>query len=90
MTNKNATMIYSSSLEEMVVKGFSVTNCFKSKTGNEGFIFGKTKHYLWNDMDCVYYNDDTDEDFYFEVPKNGEKKLSLKYNYERRILVRLD
>lgn len=43
--------IYSDSLEEMVVKSF---------------FYGK-KHYTWNDFDCVYYEDDSDEDYLSDI-----------------------
>lgn len=44
--------IYSDSLEEMVVKSF----------------FYKKKHYTWNDFDCVYYEDSSDEDYLSDIP----------------------
>ena len=45
-------MIYSDSLECMVHKGFTY----------------KGKHYTWNDADCVYYWDESDDDYYMEIP----------------------
>ncbi len=53
-------MIYSDSLNEMVVYGFRM----KLKRG------GYT-HYTWSDADCVYWNDDVDDKYYMEVPKNA-------------------
>lgn len=44
--------IYSDSLGKMVVKSF----------------FYKKQHYTWNDMDCVYYADDSDEDYFSNIP----------------------
>lgn len=44
--------VYSESLNEMVVKGF----------------YYKGGHYEWNDIDCVYYHDDIDGRFCYEVP----------------------
>ena len=35
-----------------------------------GFTF-KKKHYEWDDIDCVYYSDDSDEDFFMEVPRTA-------------------
>lgn len=50
-----AKMIYSDYLEEMVVSGFTV---------------GET-HYSWNEIDLVYWSDETDDDYYMEVPKSA-------------------
>lgn len=38
----------------------------------------------------LYYNDDTDEDYYMEVPENGKKLLTLSINGIARLLVKLD
>ena len=48
-------MIYSDSLDIMVYSGFTL---------------GKN-HYTWHDLDCVYYNDDCEEDFYMEIPHDA-------------------
>lgn len=45
--------VYSNSLEKMVVKSF----------------YYKNQRYVWNDSDCVYYSDDSDEDWFSEVPE---------------------
>ena len=45
-------MIWSDSLEEMVHVGFS---------------YG-IYHYSWNDEDCIFCNDATDEDYFMEAP----------------------
>ena len=49
-------MIYSDSLNEMIIKGFTY----------------KSKHYTWNDLDCVYYCDNVDDTYFFEVPINAK------------------
>lgn len=48
--------IYSDSLNEMVVREFTYKN----------------KKYEWDDLDLVYYNVDSDEDYFQEVPKGAE------------------
>ena len=53
-------MIFSKYLGEMVIKGFYM----KKKNGD-------LRHYTWNDDDCVYWADDVDDKFYFEVPQNA-------------------
>ena len=53
-------MIYSESLGEMIIKGFYM----KKKNG-------EYRHYTWNDKDCVYWADDVDNRFYYEVPQNA-------------------
>lgn len=52
--------IYSPSLGEMVISDFYM----KRKSGGYN-------HYIWNDYDCVYYHEDTDEKFYFSVPSTA-------------------
>lgn len=47
--------IYSDSLEQMVIRSF----------------YYKNKHYTWNDLDCVYYSDESEEDYFFEIPDNA-------------------
>lgn len=44
--------IYSHSLDDIVLKAF----------------YYKGKHYTWNDIDCVYYDDDTEENYFMDVP----------------------
>ena len=53
-------MIYSDSLGEMIIKGFYMKK-----------VDGEYRHYMWNDEDCVYYADDVDDRYYFEIPKNA-------------------
>ena len=48
-------MMWSDSLEEMVHVGFTYN----------------INHYSWNDEDCLFYNDDTDEDYFMEAPDNA-------------------
>ena len=50
-------MIYSNSLDEMVLSGFYM----KKKDGTY-------RHYTWNDEDCVYWADDVDDRCRCEVP----------------------
>lgn len=47
--------IYSDYLEEMIPVGFTVD----------------TVHYTWNEEDLVYWSDETDDDYYMEVPKRA-------------------
>lgn len=36
------------------------------------------KHYTWNDLDCVYYNDKTDEEYYtIEGKEEALRELAL-------------
>lgn len=52
INNKKFRMVYSSSLDEIVVKEFI---CMGRK-------------YIWNDLDCVYYWEESDESWFYEVP----------------------
>ena len=54
-------MVYSDSLDEYVIAGFTIED------EEEG-----TKHYTWYDDDCVYYWDEADDDYYMEVPKGAK------------------
>ena len=47
--------IYSESLNDMVVKSF----------------FWNGSHYTWNDADCVFYNDESDDDYWMTVPDDA-------------------
>ena len=57
---KGKDMVYSEYLGIMVIKGFYM----KKKSG-------EYRHYTWNDEDCLYWADDVDDRFYFEVPQNA-------------------
>ena len=48
-------MIYSNSLDYMVVSGF----------------YWKGMHYTWNDEDVVFWNDSVDDDFFWCVPDDA-------------------
>lgn len=36
---------------------------------------GEYRHYTWSNEDCVYWADDVDDRYYFEIPKNAIFKL---------------
>lgn len=85
-------MIYSNSLDAMVVSGFML---YRVVFGNFGYKVLKRGHYTWNDSDCVYYNDNIEDSYFEEVPKNGIKTLILKLDEKKicsasRWLVKLD
>lgn len=48
--------IYSDYLEKKIPVGFTVD----------------TVHYSWCEEDLVYWNDETEEDYYMEVPTNAD------------------
>ena len=55
-TQIKSSIVYSDSFDEMVQKDF---------------IY-KGDRYTWNDSDCVYYNDNGDEDdFFMEIPEGA-------------------
>ena len=53
-------MVYSEMLGGMIIKGFYM----KKKNG-------QYRHYTWNESDCVYWADDVDDRFYYELPENA-------------------
>lgn len=52
---KHMKYTYSKSLNDMVVESF----------------YWNGRHYTWHDEDCVYYNDETDEDYWMTVPDDA-------------------
>lgn len=51
-----ARFIYSNSLEEMVVRSFLYRN----------------RRYVWSDCDCLYYSEESDEDYFSEIPDGAD------------------
>ena len=76
-------MIYSEYLEMMIPKGFTIKRCYIDITGTKPYYITGCNHYTWNEDDLVYYNDDVDEDFYYDIPCNGFKSLSFLSGYRR-------
>lgn len=72
------------------INGFTTYRVVISRQGKVKYKLTRKKHYLWNNDDMVYYNDDTDEDYYMEIPKNGRKLFSLSESGKERLLVKLD
>ena len=71
------------------VTSFTTRKVFFKRDGSDRYYLSKViKTYEWNDEDCVYYNVDTDEESYMEIPANGKKTFSLKNGYDARLLVR--
>lgn len=58
-------MVYSDSLDRLVIYGFWVDDDGCSEK----------IHYTWNDDDCVYYSDVEDGEFYSDVPRGAELDL---------------
>lgn len=85
---KKTNYIYSSSLGKMVVKSFIIQKIGFLKNG--GMRKYKPHQYIWNDLDCVYYEKDSNKNCYTYIPKNGKKVLSLKNDEKyKRLLVTL-
>ncbi len=63
-----------------------------------GFIY-KNKHYTWNNEDLVYYDDEVDDSWFEDIPKNAKidknelqtttinklKEFCWKYNFKNQI-----
>ena len=82
-------MIYSNSLGCMIEKGFTISKVvFYNKGGFK--LLRYKEHFTWNDNDCVYYSDEIDGKYYFEIPKNGTKCYVLIPSAHGRLLVRVD
>ena len=71
-------------------KGFTVTKVYFSNDGTKPMIKCKPHHYEWHNYDWVYYRDDTDENWYMDVPRNGAITCSLKLGYHARLMVKMD
>ena len=87
---RNNNMIYSDYLETMIPAGFTTQKVLFDRRGNEGYKICKPMHYSWNEDASLYYSDDIDGEYYIEIPKNGEKRLTLKLGKTARVLVILD
>ena len=70
------------------VRKFTTQKVYINREGLKKYHVCVARTYEWSDNDCVYYNVDTEEDFYYEVPTNGKKILSLKAHYDARLLVK--
>lgn len=77
-------------MKGMIPTGFTIRKVFFDRKGNEPYKICKQEHYTWDENDLVYYSDDIDGKYYMEIPKNGEKRLSLKLGKTARVLVVLD
>ncbi len=53
--------VYSDSLNEMVIKAFLY----------------RGEKFVWNDADCVYYSDDTDERWLYDLPVDSKDLIIL-------------
>ena len=87
---KNNKMIYSDYLGTMIPAGFTIRKVLFDRQGNEPYKICKQKHYTWDETDLLYYSDEIDDDYYMEIPKNGEKRLTLKLGKTARQMVILD
>lgn len=70
-----------------MTKQFTVRRVYFDKTGKKPYHFGSMRLYEFHKDDNVYYNINSDEDYFMEIPKNGKKVLSLRINSECRLLV---
>lgn len=72
-----------------MLAGFTTQRVYHDQNTGE-FVFCVQNHYVWDCINEVYLNTDDDNDFYFEIPKNG--KLIYKYSdgLVCRLLVRKD
>ena len=76
-------MIYSEYLGMMIPKGFTLKRVYIDITGTKHYWINGCKHYTWNEDDLVYYNDNVDDDFFYDIPCNGFKRLSLLSGYHK-------
>ena len=83
-------MVYSNTLECMVVSGFTVQRVAIDKSGLTNYKIYEPKHYTWDDDDCVYRRDDVDDVWFENIPRNGRRCLMLTLLYRGRFLVKLD
>lgn len=57
-------MIYSETCGGMIVKGFT-------RIRRRGDVVTSNRHYTWDESDAVYWNDEVDDDYYMDKPKDG-------------------
>lgn len=70
------------------MRNFTVQKVLFSNDGSRPIRKCKKHVYEYNESDMVWYRDDTDESYYMEKPKNGEKTFTLKNEYHARLLVK--
>ena len=83
-------MVYSNSLECMVVSGFTVQRVAISKCGHTRYKIYEPRHYTWDDIDCIYRMDGVEDVWFDSIPKNGKRCFMLSLLYRGRFLVKLD
>ena len=73
-----------------MIKGFTARRVIQRRDNSKPYYIGRAKHYTWNDEDMVYYNDDVDDDYFMEAPKNGVRTYTMMNNMKARLLVKID
>ena len=74
----------------MKKRGFTLQKILFSIDGTKPIRKCKKKHYEYSQSDMVWYWDESDEDYYLEVPRNGQKTYTLKSGYKARYKVVMD
>ncbi|MBO7691162.1 MAG: hypothetical protein J6T10_00830 [Methanobrevibacter sp.] len=69
-------------------RNFKTQKVYISNDGTKPMLFCKVQKWEWNASDLLWYHEDTDESWYMERPKNGQKAYSLKAGYHARLLVK--
>ena len=81
--------IFSETVGTMIPKAFTTRKVLFSKDGSEPYKICKPFKWIWNEEDAVYYREDTDECFKYEIPVNGEKCFNLVLGKKSRYLVKI-
>ena len=83
--------IYSDYMGTMIPAGFTIKKVLFDKQGKEPYkICKRSDHYTWDEIDLLYYWDESDDDMYMEIPKNGFRCSTLREDKTARALVILD
>ena len=81
--------IYSETIGTMIPKGFTTRKVLFSKDGSTPYKICNSFHWTWNEEDAVYYRDDVDDIYKYEMPINGEKCFNLVLGMRSRYLVKI-
>lgn len=73
-----------------MIKGFTIQRILISRDGTLPMRKCAKHHYTWSESDLIYYNDESDEDWFDDVPVNGEYTFCFKLGYKARLKVVVD
>lgn len=81
--------VWSDTLGTLIPRGFYTRKVVFKNDGSKPYRIAREFHWTWNEDDAVYYRDDVDDTFTYEVFKNGLKTYVLEVGSHARYLVKI-